>query len=172
MRSVRILLLAALLVAALVLQISVFPHLAVAGVVPDVVGMLVVAVALAEGPRYASGFGLLAGLVLDLAPPAEHTVGRWALAFVLIGYLAGLVRQDAARSVVGTAVTAAACSFIATSVFAISGMLLEDPGVTVGRVIGLLPLVVVYDVAVALALVPLVGGWLARLRERDRQVVR
>ncbi len=34
------------------------------------------------------------GLLLDLAPPADHVAGRWALALLLAGYVAGRVRQD------------------------------------------------------------------------------
>ena len=41
--------------------------------------------------------GFAAGLLLDLAPPADHVAGRWALALVLVGYLAGRVRQDVRR---------------------------------------------------------------------------
>ena len=35
--------------------------------------------------------------LLDLAPPADHVAGRWALALVLVGYVAGRVRQRASR---------------------------------------------------------------------------
>ncbi|MGH3423124.1 MAG: rod shape-determining protein MreD [Nocardioidaceae bacterium] len=167
MRVARVLLLALLLLAALTVQISVFPHLAVTGVVPDVVLVLVVVVALAEGPQFGAQFGLVAGLALDLAPPADHTLGRWALALVAVGYLAGLVRQDAGRSTVATVVTAAACAFIGTSLFAISGIVLGDPGVTVERVLGVLPLTVAYDVLLALVAARPVRAWLARVEPRQ-----
>ena len=39
-----------------------------------------------------------AGLVLDLVPPADHEVGRWALVLTLVGYLAGLARDETRRS--------------------------------------------------------------------------
>lgn len=167
MQLARTLMLLVLVVVAIILQVSVFPHLAVTGVVPDVVLVLVVAVALAEGPGFAAVFGFVAGLGLDLAPPADHAIGRWALAFVIVGYLAGLVRQDAVRSLLATAVTAAACAFIGTSLFAISGIILDDPGTTVARVLGVVPLTVAYDVLLALVVVPSVRTWLGRVEPQQ-----
>ena len=38
--------------------------------------------------------GFAAGLALDLAPPADHLAGRWALALVVVGYVAGRARRD------------------------------------------------------------------------------
>ena len=34
------------------------------------------------------------GLLLDLAPPADHVVGRWALALIVVGYVAGRMRTS------------------------------------------------------------------------------
>lgn len=145
-----------------VLQLSVLPHLAVAGVVPDLALLLVIGAALVRGPSYAAVLGFGSGLLLDIAPPADHTLGRWALTFVLVGYLVGLVRIDAARSVVGTVVAVAAASFIGTSVFALSGMVLGETGVSVTRALQVVGIAVLYDVAVALVVLPtvrrLVGG--------------
>jgi hypothetical protein len=87
---------AAVIVLAVCLQVGLLADVSVAGVVPDLVLLVVVGVALVHGPSRAAVVGLLAGLTLDLAPPADHTAGRWALALVLVGYLAGLVRSDAA----------------------------------------------------------------------------
>ena len=77
-------------------------------------------------------------MLLDLAPPADHVAGRWALALVVVGYVAGRVRPEPAASARGqptaTAVvtTVAASSFVGTSVYAISGLLLQDPVVSIG----------------------------------------
>jgi rod shape-determining protein MreD len=43
-------------------------------------------------------------------------------------------------------VAVAASSFIGTSVFAISGMMLGDPGVPAGEVLQVIPVAVLYDV--------------------------
>ena len=76
------------------LQVAVFPHLAWEGIVPNFCLLVVVAAALVRGPAFAATLGFFAGLLLDLAPPADHVAGRWALALVLVGYVAGLMRQD------------------------------------------------------------------------------
>ena len=55
---------------ALVLQASLFSHLAVQGVVPDLVLLVVVAAGLVHGSEFGLVLGAGAGLLLDLAPPA------------------------------------------------------------------------------------------------------
>ena len=70
---------AALIVVTVTLQVSVFSHFAFDGVAPDLALLLVIGAALVRGPEYAAVVGFAAGLVLDLAPPADHTAGRWAL---------------------------------------------------------------------------------------------
>ena len=86
---------------------------------------LVRGTAVRGGPRASSP-----GSPLDLAPPADHIAGRWALALVLVGYVAGRVRQEtpwqsnpSATSVVrrGRGVV----SFVGTSIFALGGLMLQ-----------------------------------------------
>ena len=161
MTAVRVAVVAALVVLAVNLQVGFFSALAIAGVVPDVALLVVVAAALARGPEYAALLGFAAGLALDLAPPADHTVGRWALALVVTGYLAGLVRHDAHRSAVAAAVTVAASAFVGTSVFALSGFVLGDTGVSVAAVLRVVAIAVLYDVALTPLVLPPVG-WLLR----------
>lgn len=165
MTAVRALALTSLVVVALTLQTSVFGHLAFQGVVPNLVLLLVVATALARGPEVAATLGLLAGLALDLAPPADHVAGRWALALVVVGYLAGRVRQDAASSAFAAVVTVAACSFVGTSLFAVSGLFLGDPGVDVTSVLTVVPIGVVYDVLLTPLVLPPVLLLLRRLEQ-------
>ena len=56
------------------------------------------ALALAYGPGFGLVCGFAAGLAVDLVPPADHEVGRWALVLTLVGYLAGLGRDSSRRS--------------------------------------------------------------------------
>ena len=70
-------------------QVSLFPHLAWQGIVPNLCLLVVVGAALTRGPQFAALLGFVAGVALDLAPPADHVAGRWALALVVVGYLAG-----------------------------------------------------------------------------------
>ena len=156
MPAVRALSLLALVLAAAVLQVAVFSLFSFDGVVPNLALLVVVGAALVRGPQFAACLGFLGGLVIDLAPPSHHVAGRWALALVVVGYLAGRVRSDAGSSVVGALVTVAACSFVGTSIFALSGMVLHDPSVPVGQALRVIPISVLYDVLLAPFLLPLV----------------
>ena len=146
MSLVRTPVLAALVAAAVVLQVVAFRYLSFEGVVPNLALLVVVAAALVRGPDFAAVLGFFAGLAVDLAPPADHVAGRWALALVVVGYVAGRVRQDAGSSAVAALITVAASSFIGTSVFALSGMVLHDPAVPAVQALAVIPIAVVYDV--------------------------
>jgi rod shape-determining protein MreD len=162
--AVRALALAALLVVAVALQVAVFSAVSFEGVVPNVALLVVVAAGLVRGPEFAAFLGFLAGLAIDLAPPADHVAGRWALALVVVGYLAGRVRHDAGTSALTAVLTVAACSFVGTSVFALSGMLLQDPSIPVGEALRVIPVAVVYDVLLAPFLLPLLMRLFRRLQ--------
>ncbi len=152
---VRTLALTLLVVLAVTLQMSVFPYLSYDGVVPNLALLIVVAAALVRGPEFAAMLGFLAGIAIDVAPPADHVAGRWALALVLVGYLAGRVRHDAGTSAVAAVLTVAACSFVGTSVFALSGMLLGDPAVPAVEALAVIPVAVLYDVLLTPFVLPL-----------------
>jgi rod shape-determining protein MreD len=166
--ALRVLAVGALVAITVALQISVFSHFSFHGVVPDLVMLVVVAAALVRGPEYGALVGFAAGLVLDLAPPADHTAGRWALSFVLVGYLVGLARQQGRTSVFSTIAMVAAGAFVGTSVFALSGLVVRDPGVSVEAAFEVVPLAVGYDVLLTPLVVPLVLMLFRRLEPADR----
>jgi rod shape-determining protein MreD len=167
----RLLVYAALVVLAIGLQVGPFSELAIHGVAPDLLLLVVVAVALVQGPERAALIGFVGGLALDLAPPADHVAGRWALALVVVGFLVGLVRDDARQGLLPIMGAVAAASFVATSVFALTGLILDEPGVTVGRVLEVIPVAVAYDTALALLTVPLLMALVRRLEpDRDEWV--
>ena len=120
---------------AVVLQVAVFNLFAVNGVVPNLALLVVVAASIARGPQFGAVVGFAAGLLLDLAPPADHVAGRWALAFVVVAILAGRVRADARRSPLAGLATVAVCSFVATSIFALSGVVLGDHALPAGEMV-------------------------------------
>jgi hypothetical protein len=64
----------------------------------------------------------------------------------------------------GVMAATAAGSFVGTSIFALSGLLLDEPGVTVSRVLEVIPVAVLYDVALAPLLLPLLMALGRRLR--------
>jgi len=155
---------ALLVAAALILQVSLFDAFAWQGVVPDLVLMVVVAGALSRGGQAGMVLGFVAGLMMDLAPPADHAAGRWALALLVAGYVAGRFRQDTGRpAVLAVVATMAACSFVATSVFALTGMLLHDPSVGFGQVVQVIGIGLVWDVLLTPLILPGLLALFARL---------
>ncbi|GAB2881673.1 rod shape-determining protein MreD [Nocardioides pacificus] len=164
MRAARIGLAALAVVAAVVLQVTVFSHVAWEGVVPNLCLLVVVATALSRGPQAAAVLGFFAGVALDLAPPADHVAGRWALALVVVGYVAGRVRQDARPSVAAVVATVAASSFVGTSIFALSGLVLKDPIVSVPDLLQVITIGVAWDVVLTPFVLPPMLALLSRLQ--------
>jgi rod shape-determining protein MreD len=148
----------AVLLTALILQVSVLDRLPLPGGHPDLVLVCVVALSLVGGPGYGAVVGFAAGLGADTLPPADHTVGRLALAFAIVGYAAGLVEDIEERSVLTTVAVVVMASAIAVGVFALVGALLGDPRVRLSAVEHSLVATVIYDVVLAPFVVPLVTG--------------
>jgi rod shape-determining protein MreD len=163
MKSVRVVVAGALVLVALVLQVAVFPHLAWDGIVPNFCLLVVVAAALVRGPGFAATLGFFAGLMLDLAPPADHVAGRWALALVLVGYVAGLMRQDTRPSATTVVATVAASSFVGTSVYALSGVVLGDAVAGSGDLLRVITVALLWDVLLTPLVLPGVMRMLTRL---------
>ncbi|MGZ5401092.1 MAG: rod shape-determining protein MreD [Nocardioides sp.] len=157
----------AAVVVALVLQVTVFPHVAWEGIVPNLVLLVVVAAALTRGPQFAAALGFLAGVSLDLAPPADHVAGRWALALVLVGYVAGRVHQEQKPTATAVVATVAVSSFLGTSVFALTGMLLGETAFGVVTLLQVILIAVVWDVLLTPFVLPPLMGMFRRL-EPDR----
>lgn len=157
-RSSRTLAALVAVVTALLLQVTVMPHVAWNGVVPDLVLLVVVGAALVTDARFATLLGFGAGLLLDLAPPGDHVAGRWALALLVVGYVVGRLAHDrasGARPALPVALAAAAGgSFVGTSVYALSGLLLRDQVVGVGELLEVVAVALVLDVVAAVVVVP------------------
>jgi rod shape-determining protein MreD len=158
---------ALVIVFAVTLQVAVFNLFAVNGVVPNLALIVVVAASVARGPQFGSVVGFISGLLLDLAPPADHVAGRWALALVLVAMLAGRVRADARRSPIAGLATVAVCSFIATSVFALSGVVLGDHALPAGEMMQVISIALLWDIAVAPLLLPGLMNLFERTRPAD-----
>jgi rod shape-determining protein MreD len=155
---------------ALVLQVSVFPHFAWDGIVPNLCLLVVVGAALTRGAQFAMVLGFAAGLLLDLAPPADHVAGRWALALVVVGYVAGRVRQDVTPTATGVVATVAASSFVGTSLFALSGVILRDPTIAFTELLQVIVVAVLWDILLTPFVRPVVMTMFRRL-EPDRAAV-
>ncbi len=161
--TARVLLVGVAVLVALVLQTTVFSHFAWRGVVPDLVLLVVVSAGLVRGSQFAMVLGFFGGVLLDLAPPADHVAGRWALALLVVGYVAGRVRSDVLPSVGTCLATVAACSFLGASVFALSGLVLQDTAATIPQLLQVVLAAVVWDVVVAAFVLPPVTRALDRL---------
>jgi rod shape-determining protein MreD len=148
---------------ALVVQVSLFPHLAWHGIVPNLCLLVVVAAALTVEAPFALVLGFAAGVTLDLAPPADHIAGRWALALTIAAFLAARVRQDVKPTALAVVGTVAAASFVATSLFALSGVLLSDPATSVGSLLEVVLVAVVWDVLLTPFVLPPLMKLFARL---------
>ena len=156
----------AAVVVALVVQVSLFPHLAWHGIVPNLCLLVVVAAALTVEAPFALVLGFAAGLTLDLAPPADHLAGRWALALTVAAFLAARVRQDVKPTALAVVGTVAAASFVATSLFALSGVLLSDPAMSVAGLLEVVLVAVVWDVLLTPFVLPPLMKLFARLNPR------
>jgi rod shape-determining protein MreD len=131
----------------LVLQVSVANRLSLPGAVtPDLVLLAVVALALVNGSLIGLVTGFSAGLVADIMPPADHTIGRYALVYCLIGYICGLAADQMDRSAVVPFLVVASGALAGTLLYAGVGMMLGDPRSSWAIVSRVVPLQVLYDV--------------------------
>ena len=126
----RFLLGAATILTALLLQTTILTQLPLPGAAPDLLLVLVVAFALAEGPLSGMSTGFAAGLLADLS--ADHQLGRLALVYTVVGYIAGLIEDDNDRSTILPFVAVAVSAAAGVLVFAAEGALLGDPRITLG----------------------------------------
>ncbi|MEV8539028.1 rod shape-determining protein MreD [Streptomyces sp. NPDC051572] len=166
MRANRILLSAPLVVVALVIQVSVLARLHLPGAVPDLLLLTVLGLAMVYGHVAGALIGFGAGLLADLAPPADHAAGRYALVLCVIGYLAGLAKPENGRlkSATGPMAVVVAAAIGATLLYAGVGALVGD---TAARHVGLGSLLFtasLYDLLLAPFVVP---GIMALARRAD-----
>ncbi len=121
---------------------------------PDLVLVVVAALALASGPLAGTVIGFLGGLALDVAPPGSQFTGQDALVFCLIGYACGLLADDTSTET-GTdpghtalfeIVVTAVGAVCGEALVALLGVMLSDPRVSWPAITRVLPVAVVYDV--------------------------
>jgi rod shape-determining protein MreD len=162
-KAARVAVAGGLVLVALVLQVAVFPHVTWEGIVPDLCLLVVVAAALVRGPAFAATLGFAAGLMLDLAPPADHVAGRWALALVVVGYVAGLMRTDTRTQLSTVVATVATSSFVGTSVYALTGLVLGESVGSPGELARVVLVALLWDVVLTPLVLPGLMVLLTRL---------
>lgn len=168
MRLNRIVLSTVLVVIALVAQVSVLARLHLPGAVPDLLLLTVLGLALTYGHVGGCLIGFFAGLLADIAPPADHAVGRYALVLCVIGYAAGLAKPESGqlRTAAGPMLVVIGAAIATTLLYAGVGGLVGD---TAGAHVGLAKLVftaTLYDLLLAPFVVPLIMA-LARRFDHD-----
>ena len=88
--------LVAVMVLTVVVQVAVFPHLRLFGVVPDLGLLLAVAIAFRHGPEAGALVGFVTGLGYDLF--LASPVGMCALAYALTAYIVGVLQMGMLRA--------------------------------------------------------------------------
>ncbi|GGU75273.1 rod shape-determining protein MreD [Streptomyces filipinensis] len=168
MRLNRILLSSALVVVALVIQVSVLARLHLPGAVPDLLLLTVLGLAMVYGHVGGALVGFGAGLLADLAPPADHAAGRYALVLCVTGYFAGLIRPENGRlkSATGPMAVVVAAAIGSTLLYAGVGALVGDTAARHVGLPGLLFSAALYDLLLAPFVVPGIM-WLARRSDND-----
>jgi rod shape-determining protein MreD len=158
------------LVIALMVQLTVLNGMRLpGGGVPDLVLVLVAALAMAEGPVLGTVTGFAAGLSLDLAPPGSAAIGQYALVFCLAGWAAGRlspVATQSARQSAGLLATALLALVVAAAevLSAAVSLLVAPAAVTLSQIRVVLPSTIAYDLVLCpfvLALVMLAGTLVA-----------
>ena len=160
---------------AVVVQLTVVNRLPLpGGTAPDLVLLLVAAVAVSTSPMTGLLTGFAGGLALDLAPPASHYAGEYALVFCLAGYFAGWVAAASAAAT-GERNPWAELGGMAAAVAAGEagkaglGLLLSDPNVTGPAIKHVLPAAIGWDLLLtpfAFFLVAWVAGLARPVTER------
>lgn len=158
MRLNRILLSTALVVVALVVQVSIFARLHLPGAVPDLLLLVVVGLGLVYGHTAGALVGFGAGLLADLAPPADHATGRYALVLCVVGYLVGLAKPDNGhlRSATVPMLVVVGAAIVSTLLYAGVGALAGDTAARHVGMTGLLLSAAAYDLLLAPFTVPLI----------------
>lgn len=153
------------LAAALILQVAFAPHMEIFGVSPNIPLLVVITLAIVQGPSAGAVAGFAAGLVLDLI--GTGPVGAWALVLSVTGYTTGMLQENMFAEGWLAPVTVAV----------IAGLLADTFYLIVLTVLGVAPafweslVSVVLPAAVYNALlVLLIYPWLARFLRSDRSM--
>lgn len=157
----RFLLGAVTVITALLLQLTVIGRLPLPGVAPDLLLVLVVAFALAEGPLSGVVTGFVAGLLADAV--SDHQLGRLALAYVVVGYVTGLLQDDTDRSTLHPFRAVALGAVAGLVAYVGEGILLGDVRIGLHSVVRSAISSVPYDVVITPFVVPLVAALVRRL---------
>lgn len=152
------------LVVAVLLQVAVAPHVAIGGVVPNLLLLVVLTFALIEGRNAGAIAGFSAGLLFDLL--GTGPVGVAALVFAVTGYFAGSLSENMfAEGWLLPATVVFVAGFVAEFSYAVALVLL-GAGVPLGDMfLNVVLPAALYNETLALLVYPVVARFLRRDRE-------
>lgn len=149
-----------LVLGAVVLQSTALSRLTFFGVAPDLVVMLVITIALMEGPIPGAVSGFAAGLMIDF--PLETPTGLTGLAYLAVGYLTGIVRPYVQPTAVLFPVIAVGIgSLISGTLFATLLFLFGGQPDPIARVVRVVLLTAVYNTMLTPLVYPVIRRVLA-----------
>lgn len=157
----------ALLLTALLLQLTVLPLLGLPGATPDLLLVVVSALGWAGGEVRGAVAGFVAGLALDLVPPATGVLGLSAVVLTAVGYLAGLLGQRKDRGALMTIVVVALLAGGSVLAYAMIGGIVADPHIAWERVPTLVVTQALYAAVLAAFVIPAVGVLVRRLEPQE-----
>jgi len=163
MMARRLVVMALVAGAALLLQTVVLPAFALFGWRPDLVLLTVIGFALVDGPRTGARYGFAAGLMLDLVSGTGQLVGLSSLVLLSAGWVAGQARPYLTASpLVGQIAVAGVVTACAVLLQGLLEMLLDIGHYSPLVLLQGMLLVSLYNAALA----PLISGTAANLATR------
>ncbi|GAB3214163.1 rod shape-determining protein MreD [Marinactinospora thermotolerans] len=136
------------------------------GVGPNLVVLVLAVVALRTSSAVGALLGFAAGLAVDVLPPADSQIGRYALVLAVAGYLVGALRDTSWRSGLWPLGVVAATTVGVGLGHAFVGLAVGDPRVSAETILHDLPLSLLLTMIVAPFVVYPVNR-LMRLFDRD-----
>ncbi|MDZ4064403.1 MAG: rod shape-determining protein MreD [Coriobacteriia bacterium] len=148
---------------AALLQVAIAPYIAIGGVVPNLLLLVVVTLALVEGPRAGASAGFAAGLAFDLL--GSGPLGPMALVLTVVGHVTGSLQVNMFAEGWLLPMTVVFFGGLVTEVSYGLVLMLLGSGAPFWATLGHVMLPgAVYNGALALLIYP----WLAQLLHRDR----
>ncbi len=156
---------AAAILAATLLQVGIAPYIALGDAVPNLLLLVVVTLALVQGPRAGTLAGFSAGLLLDLIGTAP--IGPAALVFCVVGFVAGSLQANTFAEgwrlpLLILFVASLTSEMLYATVLAVLGL----GGFGIEEVLGVMLPGAVYNAALAVLVYP----WLARFLRQEKAV--
>lgn len=156
---------AVFVITALLLQVSVLNRLGLPGAQPNLAIVVVLALVLVEGPGPGMVYAFLAGLLADLL--STHTVGRLALVWTVVAFVAGfapLSDRDGERPVVVPTMVIAVLSGVATLAYAVLDVVSGSPHEALRRIVEQAAAVGAYALVLGPLVLVFTGAALRRLQ--------